>query len=85
MPTLRELVSLIARETDLDPRRLDTLEDAIRREFSRCRIYVPPIDSNRDPRRIEKIKKATVYLPTRVVAERFGLSDDWVRKIKKRD
>jgi len=62
----------------------DHLTDTIRRTWPGERVYIAPLSSRQDPARKQQIRQAAAQLPTRVVAERFGVSDRYVRRVIKR-
>lgn len=79
MPTLTRFLKFLAEHGELPP----DITDRVRREFPGERMYIPPADSRRDPERKEAIRNAAAKLPTRVVAERHGVSESWVRRVIK--
>jgi Mor family transcriptional regulator len=79
MPTLVRLLEFIESRADLP----ENLSVEIRREFAGERVYIPPPGSRKDPERKEKIKKAAAKLPTRVVADMYGVSPQWVYQVIK--
>lgn len=89
MATLREVMSFIrevavGRGVSIDGDLLVEIEREIQMRFSSDRIYVPPPNSRKDPARTEAIREAARRLPTKVVAERFGVTRQWVGQVIKR-
>ncbi len=84
MPTLREFLHHLAHEfaPGLDQ---GAAESSIRKVWGGTRVYIPPADSRQDPERAEAIRQAAAQLPTRVVAERLGVSESYVRRVRKMD
>lgn len=89
MPTLRELMAFLCDcaaqsghsfSEDL----AGELERQIRRQYPSERVYIPPADSRKDPSQAEAIRKAAARLPTGVVAQRFGVSRQYVNRIYKK-
>lgn len=60
------------------------VEKQIRQTWGGERVYISPPESRKDPRRAEAIRKAARFLPTRVVAERFGVSRSAIYRITRR-
>lgn len=85
MPTLRALLAQVVRDLDVDREHLSAIEHRVRCTWAGERVYIPPAHSRRDPERKIEIKRAASKLPTRVVAERHGVSESYVRRIKKGD
>lgn len=88
MATLREVIEFVVevarqRNRELPQDLLAEIEREIQMRFSADRIYVPPPNSRKDPARTEAIREAARKLPTRVVAERFGVSRQWVGQVVK--
>ena len=82
MPSLFELIRFIAAEQALE---LDeSLIAAIRARYAGERVYIPPPQSRRDPARAARIRRQAARLPTRVVAAREGVSEQYVRKVVKK-
>ena len=89
MATLREVMDFmleVARQTDhgFSDELAAELEKQIQRRFAADRIYVPPANSRKDPARTEAIRTAARKLPTGVVAQRFGVSRQWVGQVMKK-
>lgn len=89
MATLHELLSLVYRHAEeagqaLPSELQQTIEDEIRSTWPTQRVYVPPINSRKDPSKSTAIRKASKQLPTRVVAERYGVSKSWVHRLVKK-
>lgn len=80
MPNLRRFIGFLESAGCALP---PGIEEEIRRAFPGERLYIPPVDSRRDPGRKESIIHAAARLPTRVVAERHGVSESWVRQVVK--
>jgi DNA-binding transcriptional regulator LsrR (DeoR family) len=59
-------------------------EAEIRKAYPAERVHIPPPGSRKDPARAEAIRKAAARLPTRVVAERLGISRQHVYRVVKR-
>jgi hypothetical protein len=89
MATLREVVALVrqcaeqAGDAAFNDQMTKCVEEAIRKRWAGERIYVVPWNSRKDPGRAESILKASRFLPTRVVAERFGVTRHRVSQIIK--
>lgn len=81
MPTLFELVRFMQAQRVQDA---DALLAAIRARFAGERVYIAPPHSNRDPARAARIRRQAAQLPTQVVAEREGVSQDYVRRVIKK-
>jgi hypothetical protein len=85
MPTLRALIDLIAARADLAPSLVESIETDIRRAWPGERVYLPPVDSRKDPRRAERVRELAKRLPVGVVAVRLGVSPSAVyRAVKKK-
>lgn len=89
VPALYELMRLIrteiaAREHAAPEALWQQIEHTIRTRYAAQRIYVPPLDSRKDPARAARVKEAARHLPTRVVADRLGVSESWVRRVGKK-
>lgn len=84
MPSLREVLGFIAEQTALEPECVERLEMAIRRQWPGERVYCPPPDSRKDPRRTERAREMARRLPTGVVAERLGVSTSYARRLARK-
>ena len=77
MATLREVIRLVAEcaaETCAPAELARRIETAIRANYPGERVYIPPVDSQKDPARGDAIREAARTLPRGVVAARFGIS-----------
>lgn len=89
MPALRELMEFLCaqagdRGVSFGEQCARELEAAIRRAYAGERVYIPPMDSRKDPARADAIKAASARLPSGVVAQRFGVSHSYVRRVVKK-
>ena len=90
MPSLQDLLDFVVRcchESSGDgfsDRLMLQVEKQIRQAWGGERVYISPPESRKDPRRAEAIRKAARFLPTRVVAERFGVSRSAIYRITRR-
>ena len=89
MPTLRDLMNLVCRHAEarglsFGQECARELELLIRREMPGERVYIPPADSRIANDRAAAIKAAAARLPTGVVAQRFGVSRQYVAKVIKK-
>jgi hypothetical protein len=84
MPTLRAMMDLIASKADLSPALIESIETDIRRAWPGERVYLPPVDSRKDPRRAERVRELAKRLPVGVVAVRLGVSQSAVYRAVKR-
>lgn len=89
MATLRELLHVV-RETveaagaELQDTQWHDLEGRLRMRFARERVYIPPIDSRKQPGRRAAISDAARRLPTGIAAARFGVSTSYVYRVAKK-
>lgn len=89
MPTLREALGMLAATLKrsgvaVAPEHISEIERAWRGQWPGERIYLPPPDSRKNGERTEAIRRAAARLPTGVVAERFGVSRQWVVRVVRR-
>lgn len=89
MPALRDLLDFIIyqaaeRGHSFGEECAREIETAIRKQWAGERVYIPPADSRQSVGRTEAIRQAAARLPTRVVAERFGVSRQWVHQVIRR-
>ena len=89
MPALRDLLELVCRSAETAGHRLPEpvvilIERRLREEWGSQRVYIPPLDSRKNGERTEAIRRAAARLPTGVVAERFGVSRQWVVRVVRR-
>jgi hypothetical protein len=87
VPGLREILQAVARSAEaagcpLPTEVLARAEVMVRSAWPSQRIYIPPAEGGRDVQRTEQIRTAAQRLPARVVAERFGVSERWVRRLR---
>lgn len=59
-------------------------ERVLRMRWGGERVYLPPIDSRKDPARAEHARELAKRLPTGIVAQRTGLSVGYVRRLVRR-
>ena len=88
MPNLRQLLEVVESVSchqgfALDERALCAIARAIRLAYGGQRIYVPPIDSRKDPERREALRRAARRLPTGVAAEVTGVSASYLYRVRK--
>ena len=89
MPSLHHLIATIrahcrANDCAVPDQVWQQLTTEIRREFAAQRVYIPPIDSRKDPARRASVRESARKLPTGVAAARLGVSESYVRRVKKR-
>lgn len=84
MARLNEQVALIVQwmrarhpEVSFGDQCAQEMENMIRRAMPGERIYVAAVDASKK----QQIAAAARFLPTGVVAERFGVSSTWVRRV----
>lgn len=88
MPSLRELIDVARTQAEIAGHMMPdsawcAITKAIRLEFGGQRIYVPPVDSRKDPDRREALRKAAKRLPTGVAAEVTGVSASYLYRVRK--
>ena len=89
MPSLRDFLSLVV---DLAQSHGETfsddfavvIENQVRSRWPGERIYVVPSGSRKEPSRAEAIAEASRRLPPKIVAERFGVTRNYVNKVNLR-
>lgn len=89
MPTLREMIDFMRQVAETTGREFSTdfaieLEKQLQQRYPEERIYVPHPNSRKSPARAEAIRAAAKRLPTGVVAQRFGVSRQWVGQATKK-
>lgn len=89
MATLIDLIESMCRyaeenETSLTKSFCAGLSRHIRSEYGGDKIFIPILESRKDPARREQIKRLASQLPTGVVASRVGVHPSWVRKVVKK-
>ena len=84
MPSLREFLDFAATHLDADRAQIESFEREVRIRWGSERVYLPPIDSRKDPARAEHARELAKRLPTGIVAQRTGLSVGYVRRLVRR-
>jgi len=89
MATLRQLLKIVLEISAKNGRCVDDgmaimIEQQIRQRLPRERVYIPPMDSRKDPARVQRLKDAAKMLPSSVVAMRYGVSRSWVNRAVKK-
>ena len=56
--------------------------DVVRKAWPQEKLYITPVDSKKSATRKKKIAEAVKLLPISVVAERYGVTRQWVQKVK---
>lgn len=57
--------------------------EVIQKKYPSERAHITPVDSPKAPGRKQKIIEASKLLPVSVVAERYGVTRQWVSKANK--
>lgn len=89
MPGFFELLNLVrhcceSRGARLPESQWIAIAREIQREHARERVYIPPLDSRKDPHRQAVAKKTAAQLPTGVAAARLNVSRSWAYRLKKK-
>lgn len=89
MPSLHHLIDAIkqhcrAAECEIPDQVWQGLAVEIRRQFAAQRVYIPPVDSRKDPARKQALRESVRHLPTGVAASRHNVSASYVRRVKKK-
>lgn len=80
MPTLRDILAALP----IPAEDLQRCELEIRKRWPGERVYISPADSRKDPSRTEAIRQSAKRLPVGVVAQKFGVSRQWVYRVTKK-
>jgi hypothetical protein len=84
MATLSDLIECMCAFAELNERELTKdfctrFETYLRKQFPGEKVYVPAPDTSKKA----QISEAARFLPTRVVAERYGVTTAWVSRVVK--
>ena len=59
-------------------------QDNVRRDYPGQRIYIPPLNSRKDPERAASLRRAVKRLPSGVAAAEHGVSPQYAARLAKK-